>query len=424
MEATTKQGKIFSGYEVFVIAVLTFLQFTVILDFMVLSPLGDVLMKELKLSPAQFGNVVAGYAISAGISGILAAGFADRFDRKKFLLFFYTGFVAGTFLCARAGSYESLLTARIITGLFGGVIGSIGFTIITDLFPFEKRGRVMGFVQMGFASAQALGIPIGLSIADKWGWQSPFLMVVGLSLLAGTAIVTWLRPVTKHLAIQSDHSPFEHFIRTASNRTYTRAFAATLLLATGGFMMMPFGTAFAVNNLGLLQTDMKWLFGITGIAAMFFGPLIGKLADRFGKFRMFVFGTVLSAIMVVIYTHQGITPFTVVAILNVILFAGILSRMISSSSLTSAIPSAKDRGAFMGITGSVQYISGGIAAMIAGRIIVKAPDQTLQNYDVLGFVVLGTMSFTVIMMYYINKIVTERMAEAKTAPVAQAEPVH
>src|SRR5688500_14987221 len=153
------------------------LQFTLVLDFMILSPLGDILMKSLDMTTGQFGSVVSAYAISAGISGFLTAGFADKFDRKKLLLFFYIGFIAGTILCGIANSYPLLVGARIITGLFGGVIGSISMAIIADLFTMQQRGRVMGFVQMGFGASQVLGIPIGLYLANAWGWHAPFLWV-------------------------------------------------------------------------------------------------------------------------------------------------------------------------------------------------------------------------------------------------------
>ena len=160
------EKKPFTGYEKLVIALLAVTQFTVVLDFMVMSPLGDILMKSLDINPKQFGIAVSSYAFSAGISGLLAAGFADKYDRKKLLLFFYTGFILGTLFCALAPTYELLVAARIITGLFGGVIGSIGMAIITDIFPIDQRGRVMGVVQMGFAASQVLGIPIGLYLAN------------------------------------------------------------------------------------------------------------------------------------------------------------------------------------------------------------------------------------------------------------------
>src|SRR5688572_16524151 len=113
-EPKSNSPSTFSKYQRFVIALLALLQFTIILDFMIISPLGDILLKSLGLTTSQFGSVVSAYAISAGISGILAAGFADKFDRKKLLLFFYTGFIIGTLFCALAYNYETLLLARMV----------------------------------------------------------------------------------------------------------------------------------------------------------------------------------------------------------------------------------------------------------------------------------------------------------------------
>src|SRR3954453_23633324 len=127
----------FSSYQKFAIFILAITQFSVVLDFMIMSPMGDMLMKVLALEPSQFGTAVSGYAFSAGISGLLTAGFADRFDRKKLLLFFYIGFILGTILCGVSNSYEMLLLARIVTGLFGGVIGSISLAIVADLFDIH-----------------------------------------------------------------------------------------------------------------------------------------------------------------------------------------------------------------------------------------------------------------------------------------------
>jgi predicted MFS family arabinose efflux permease len=423
MKNTSTEKKTFTGYQKFVIAILAILQFTVILDFMVLSPLGEQLMSELTILPSQFALVVSAYAISAGVAGLLAAGFADKFDRKKILLFFYTGFVLGTFLCGIAPDYYFLLVARIVTGIFGGVIGSVSFAIITDLFSLEVRGRVMGFVQMAFASSQVLGIPVGLYLASHFGWHSPFLLIVGLSIIVGIAIIVYLKPIDAHLKIQSDHSPLKHLSNTLSQPTYLKAFAATTLLATGGYMLMPFGSDFSVHNLGIQRVQLPVLYMITGIFAMVAGPLAGKLSDTLGKFTMFLIGTCLSIAMVNIYCNLGITPLWLVIVLNVILFIGIFSRMIPSSALMTAIPEPKDRGAFMGINSSVQQISGGLAAYVAGLIVFRTKSGQLENYDVLGYVVTGAMIVTVIMMYFINLHVKKKMAAAKpvNAPaVAQA----
>jgi len=412
-----KQG-IFTPYQVFIIAILAILQFSIILDFMVLSPLGALLIEKLHIKTSQFGLVVSAYAFSAGASGLLAAGFADKFDRKKFLLFFYTGFLIGTFLCAIAPNYHFLLIARIVTGLFGGVVGSVSVAIISDLFKMEVRGRVMGFVQMAFAASQVLGLPVGLVLANHFSWHAPFWMIAGFGSVVGLIIIVYMRPVVDHLKIKSDQkNPFHHLIKTISQSHYIRAFLATTLLATGGFMLMPFGSAFGIFNLGLTQAQLPILYGITGVFAIGFGPIIGKLSDKLGKYKIFVAGSLISMVMVSIYTNLGVTPLWLIIVLNVLLFVGISSRMISSSALMTAVPEPQDRGAFMSINASVQQIAGGIASAIAGFIVVQTNTGALKNYNTLGYVVMGTMTVTLIMMYFLNRYVQNKHASSFTPTI-------
>lgn len=411
-DQATKQ-KTFTPYEVFIIAILTVLQFSIVLDFMVLSPLGAFLIKDWRIHPSQFGLVVSAYAWSAGISGLLSAGFADRFDRKKFLLFFYAGFLTGTVLCAFAPNYPFLLFARIVTGIFGGVIGSISFAIISDLFKWEVRGRVMGFVQMAFAASQVLGLPIGLLLADRFGWHSPFWMIASVGVVVGVIIIGFMKPVRSHLTIRSDQRhAFHHLINTLSQPQYQRGFMATTLLATGGFMLMPFGSAFANLNLGIALRQLWVLYGITGAFTIILSPMIGKMSDKIGKYKIFVYGSIISGIIVAIYTHLGITPMWVIIALSVFLFVGITSRMITSSALLTAVPEPQDRGAFMSINASVQQISGGIASWVAGMIVIQVNNGPLQHYDILGYVVIGTMTITVVLMYFLNSYVKQKTSKS------------
>ncbi len=404
--------RIFTPYQVLIIGLLSILQFIIILDFMVLSPLGAILMPALNITPAQFGLVVSAYAFSAGASGLLAAGFADNFDRKKFLLFFFVGFLIGTFFCAIAPTYKLLLAARIITGIFGGVISSVTFAIITDLFKLEVRGRVMGFTQIAFGASQVLGLPIGLILANRFEWHAPFWMIVIFGTLLGLVIVVYMKPVTQHLAANVKQNAFKHLSNNLSNKLYLRAFFSTILLATGGFMLMPFGSAFSTNNLGLTMGQLPTLYFVTGIFGITLGPLIGKLADTVGKFKLFAMGTVVSIIMVAIYTRLGITPLWICIVINVILFAGINARMISSSTLISAIPAMPDRGAFMSINSSFQQVSGGVASFVAGLIVIQAPSGILERYDILGYVVIGSMIIAMAMIYWLDSYVNRKTATA------------
>jgi predicted MFS family arabinose efflux permease len=404
---TTKDK--FSSYQVLVIVVLALTQFTVVLDFMVMSPLGDMLMKSMSLTTKQFGLAVSCYAFSAGISGLLTAGFADRYDRKKLLLFFYVGFILGTLFCGLTNSFPMLIAARIVTGLFGGVIGSISMAIVADLFPIEKRGRVMGFMQMGFGASQVLGIPISLFLANLWGWQMPFLMIVGLAIIIWLIIMVKLQPVTKHLENRVDKNAFHHLWHTIAQRNYRIGFLSTALLSLGGFMMMPWGSAFSINNLHVTPDQLPFIFMVSGVASLIFMPLIGKFSDKISKLKMFVFASCWMIVMVVVYTNLTPVPLWMIMLANVLLMVGIMSRMVPAMALTSALPTLKDRGAFMSINSSLQQIAGGIAAAVGGMIVVqKDKTSPIEHYNTLGYVMVGISLVGIFMVYRVNKIVEEQ----------------
>jgi predicted MFS family arabinose efflux permease len=401
----------FSRYQSLLIALLAFTQFTIILDFTIMSPLGAILMPSLNITAGQFGVAVSAYAFSAGISGILAAGFADRFDRKRLLLFFYVGFALGTMLCAMAQNYHVLLLGRIVTGLFSGVIGSVVLAIITDLFPLHMRGRVMGFVQTAFAASQVLGIPSSLFLANHWNWHACFAAIVGLSIAAIIVITFVMQPVDAHLRPRQDGTPFRHLIATAGQPRYRLAFAVTTLLATGGYMLMPFGSAYTVHNLGIDIVHLPTIYLVSGLFSIVTGPLVGRASDAFGKYPTFVFGSVVSIIMVLIYTHLGQVSLATVIIVNVLMFVGIFSRMIPSQALMSAIPEQSQRGSFSAISASLQQLSGGLGSVLAAAIIVENPDGSLMHFDWLGYILVTTSIVLVIAMYFVQKSVAMRTGQ-------------
>ena len=408
IDAPQERQRGFSRYQSLLIALLAFTQFTIILDFIIMSPLGAILMPALNITAGQFGVAVSAYAFSAGIAGILAAGFADRFDRKRLLLFFYVGFALGTVVCALAQNFQVLLLGRIVTGLFGGVIGSIVLAIVTDLFPLQQRGRVMGFVQTAFAASQVLGIPAGLFIANHWNWHVCFAAIVGLSVAAIAAIAVVMQPVDEHLRLKQDSNPFHHLIATIGQPRYTLAFAVTTLLATGGFMLMPFGSAYTVHNLGIDILHLPTIYLVSGLFSIVMGPLVGRASDAFGKYPTFVFGSAVSVVMVLIYTHLGQVSLATAILVNVLMFVGIFSRMIPSQALMSAIPDPSQRGSFSAVSASVQQLSGGLGSVLAAAIIAQAPDGSLIHFDRLGYIVVTTSIVSLIAMYFVQKSVARQ----------------
>jgi predicted MFS family arabinose efflux permease len=401
----------FSPYQKTVVALLAFLQFAVILDFMLMAPMGALIMPALNLAPSEFGLVVSAYAFSAAASGLLTAGFADRFDRKKLLLFFYGGFVLGTLWCGLAQTFETLLAARIATGLFGGVIGSIVIAISTDLFPPQMRGRVMGTIQTAFSASQVMGIPLGLYLSNHWGWHVPFLALAAVGVLGGLVVSWRMRPVADHLKAPQERSPWMHLLHALTVPRHLLAFATTALLSTGGFMLMPFSSAFIVNNLGISMHDLPTVYVVTGLCTVFTGPLIGRAADRFGKLRVFAFGCALSIVMVLIYTHLGPVSLPVLILVNAVLFVGIFSRIIPAQALMQSVPAPTQRGAFSAISASVQQLSGGVASVVAGRIVAVGADQKLQHFDTIGFVVVASTLTSLLLLWRLQRSLDRSAAQ-------------
>jgi predicted MFS family arabinose efflux permease len=405
----SKTAKVpFTAYQTTVILILALTQFSVVLDFMVMSPLGDLLIKDLKINPSEFGIVVSSYALSAGFSGFLTASFADKFDRKKLLLFFYGGFIIGTLLCGISGSYGFLVFARIVTGIFGGVISSISLAIVADLFDMDHRGRVMGFLQMGFGMSQILGIPISLYLANVWNWQAPFFLIVILASCIFLLTFFVLKPVDAHLKVQRDN-PLMHMWKTIANRDYRIGFLATAFMSLGGYLMMPWGSAYSVNNIGLAQDDLPLLFMIVGLATFAIMPLVGMISDRFDKFRIFMGASFVMVIAVLIYTNLPVVPMYILIAVNVFMMMGIMARMVPSQALTASVPAMKDRGAFMSINSSLQQMAGGIAALVGGMIVQqKTETSPLERFDTLGYVVIAVILINILLTFRVYKFVMKR----------------
>lgn len=398
----------FSRYQRFVVGLLAFLQFAVILDFMIMSPLGALIMPALQMTPGQFGLVVSAYAFSAGISGLLTAGFADRFDRKKLLLFFYGGFVLGTLCCGLAPNFELLLAARVVTGLFGGVIGSIVLAIAADLFAPELRGRVMGLIQTAFAASQVLGLPVGLYLSNHWGWHMPFIVLAALGGMGGLVIVWGMRPVAEHLLLRQERSALLHLTHTVTEPRHLRAFLATMLLTTGGFMLMPFASAFTVHNLGVPLERLPTIYLLTGLSTIVMGPLIGRTADALGKLPVFLTGCAVTVATVLVYTHLDTVPFVAVVLVNIVMFIGIFSRMIPFQAMAASVPEPSKRGSFNAVSAAIQQLSGGLASLLAGHIVAFGADGKLQHFDSVGYVVIGSTLLAALMTWRVHLDLQQR----------------
>jgi len=273
----------------------------------------------------------------------------------------------------------------------------------------------MGFIQTAFAASQVLGIPIGIYLSNQWNWHVPFLALVALGLIGGLLIAVYMKPVADHLKLRQEHSAFEHLRNTVVEPRYLLSFVSVLFLATGGFMLMPFSSAFTVNNLGISLHDLPIIYLVTGIATIFVGPLVGKAADAFGKLRVFFVGTSITITMVLIYTHLSVSTLFVVTVINVVLFIGIFSRMIPFQALMTQVPAQTQRGSFNAINASISQLAGGLASLVAGHIVQQGADGKIHHYDIAGYVVVATSLLACFLLWRVQRGVTANAAAATAA---------
>jgi len=371
-----------------ILILLAALNFTHILDFMIMMPLGNYLIDNFGISTMQFSILVGAYSIAAFFSGLAIAMFTDKFDRRKSLLFAYVGFVLGTLACGFAYSYGLLLAARIIAGLFGGIIGAQVLSIVADMFVYERRGRAMGIVMGGFAGASILGVPISLNLTNLFqkDWHVPFLLIGGLGIIFIPLILRVVPSMTSHIRKEDGKgSLFQALITVCKVPAQRSALIFSGLLMTGHFLIIPFINPYLEFNKGFSKELTPWLYLVGGMASLLAALYLGKLADKKGKLVVFSVSVFLSLFMVIIITRLPNVPFAIVLLFFAIWFVVATGRIVTAQAMISEVVTPAQRGSFMSVNGSIQQLGSGLAALCAGAIVFTDKTGKIHNYNWVGY---------------------------------------
>ncbi len=373
--------------ELIVLVLLAALNFTHILDFMIMMPLGNYLMPFFNISTRQFSFLVAAYTVSAAISGFLAAFFVDGYDRKKILLFGYSGFLLGTIACGFAPGYYWLLFFRLVAGSFGGLIGAQVLAMVSDLFGYERRARAMGAIMSAFAIASTFGVPFSLYLANAISWHAPFLFVGVLGIIIIPLIHLYIPAMDAHVKEQESGFKAKWLILQKVLKTpmERRALLFSGLIMVGHFLIIPFINPFMEFNMGYSKSYTPMIYLVGGIASFASANVLGWIADKYGKLPVFLISVLLSLFMVYGITHLTPIPFSIVLVLFGLWFVLSTGRAVTAQAMISNVVPPEERGSFMSFNSSVQQMGTSIAAVVAGAVVLKGADGKLIHYDWLGY---------------------------------------
>jgi predicted MFS family arabinose efflux permease len=364
--------------------VLAAIQFTAIVDFVIILPLGPQYMRVFDIGPGQFGKIVSSYAISAGISGIAAGFFLDRFDRKRALLCLYFGFAVGTLFCALAPTYHLLVAARAVAGAFGGVVGGLILAIVGDVIPEERRGAAMGFVMSSFSVASICGLPLGLVLASTINWHVPFFVLAGLSLVVLLAAAWAMPSLTGHRARAREEHPIARTLGVLSHSDHQMAFLFMALLTFTGFLVFPNLANYMVMNVGLTEKQLPLIYLCGGLCTVFSMNWIGRWADRSGKLRVFVLMSLSATVPLIAITNLPRVHLIVAVATSTLLMICMSGRMVPAMAMMTASIEARYRGGFMSINSSVQQFALGLAAYVSGSIMGQTSSGELTHFPLIG----------------------------------------
>ncbi|HUG22033.1 MFS transporter [Piscinibacter sp.] len=391
------------------------IQFTYIVDFMVMMPLGPQFTRLFGITDAQFGLLVSSYTFSAGISGLLGSTFVDRFERKRLLLWLYVAFALATLACGLAPTYALLMMARIAAGLFGGVMGTLVQTMVGDVVPFERRGRAMGIVMAAFSLSTIAGVPASLWLADRLGWNAPFVAIAAASLVIAAVGVRTLPRLAGHLQEAGTFSPWRPIADVLRDRNHWHAFGFTALIMSASFTVIPFLTIYMTSNMGLQPAQVPLVYLAGGLATFFSARLFGVLSDRWGKVQTFRFVAAVAMVTMLVATHMGDVPLWALLSVTTLFFVFVSGRMVPGMALVTAAAAPALRGTFMSLNGSVQSAAMGVASLVGGLLIGRDSLGRVTGYDWCGWV---AVALSVLSIWAVGRLKVSSAAPGAGRPAA------
>jgi predicted MFS family arabinose efflux permease len=400
-----------------ILLTLAVVQFTHIMDFMIMMPLGSHLMRVFAISPEQFSHLVAAYGLTAAVCGFGAGFFLDRIERKRALLTLYAGFGLATLACALAPTYGTLMAARAAAGAFGGVASSVLFAMVGDVIPAARRGRGMAVVGAAFPLASVLGVPFGLFLAGRFEWHAPFYLLSGLSVLV-FALGLRVLPVLHH-AHPPAH-PWDQMRNIVTQPVHVRALLMSGMLVFAGACIVPFLAPSMVANVGLTEDQLPLIYLAGGLCTFGTTPVFGRLSDRHDKLHVLGWVSLAAAGVVVAITNLPAAPVWVAMLVTAAFMVTMSGRFSPAMAMVTNAINARYRGGFMSVNSAVQQAASGLANLVAGLLVTESATGRLTGFPLVGVVSVACFGLNFFLAWRLREIAphSARPGHVEAGPMA------
>ena len=359
--------------------------FLMVMDYLVMIPLGPDISKHIGLAPEYSGYLIAVYPLFSAISALILAPFSDRWGRKKMLVVLSAGFCLATFGCAFSFNVVSMLTFRILSGIFGGPIMPNLMAYTGDLFHGEKRTKAITAVMLAFATSSILGVPFGAWIGERFSWETAFF-IIGTAAFFSILGLMKIRSVGTGIKQGKIFSQYVELFQLWTIKEVRKLFYIRIFMTVGMFGLMPNIGIWLTLNMGMNATEIGLCYMQGGIGAVLGIQLSAWLARVISRPAVISLGCIFMGVVMLLFTNLTFPGKLAGIFLAGLMFGGSMRMPAFQLIMTEAAPIYL-RGRLMSMIMIVGSLSMGLGGLWA------TPLLTIENGKLQGVPLIGGITF-------------------------------
>jgi predicted MFS family arabinose efflux permease len=336
---------------------------------MIISPILPQIGDDLAIADAVLGTLVTAYSLMVGLFAILSGPVSDKFGRRRILLLGCATMAVALGLHSFVDSYVSFLGVRVFAGMAGGMLSGAAVSYIGDYFPYDRRGWATGWVMSGAAFGQIFGIPLGILMADRWGFRAPFYLF-GVTMALTVFLIYFRIPQPE---VKRSKAPLT--VGKAASDYMAMLRRPEVAWAAVAYFVMFFGVAVFViylptwleRDIGATGNQIAVMFLIGGVANVITGPQVGKLSDKIGRKGIILMACIGLSILTLL-TVPLVTNVTAAYFFFFFTMILVAMRISPFSALLTALVEDERRGSLMSLAVALGQLGFALGGAVAGPL--------------------------------------------------------